>query len=755
MKNFAIATFCYGDRYHRQVNRMISEIDLCDFKPTVVVVTDDTSKIIDKSFVKKYDITDFNPDYKIFSESYYTFDFSVKRYSLLAALNLGFNKIILTDADAVPNKSLFKEDYMIKGFVENSIQGQVTYNFSQQIVTNSQLGKRFLFYENYYGVNYNKNELNFMPEDCIQFLDIEIPKFYNFLRVWDQLIKIKNSNNLSNTPAGNIDEMCFAALNCGISVGNNSDKTMNSMINIHDKWYDTHLIVPTESIKVRKKTIVSSVYELNYIDERGGAVYKSFHLLTETLRSIIFDDYNYVIYTDQKTCEKHNLLETFKRSNVEIKFCELNSDFYLTFLDPIRQEKNKSGEIYDRIFCVKNYVEVMYNKLKFLVEVAHQNDSDVCWVDAGLFGTSCHNAWRDYLKDNIVHNKNFIDKIFEKIEEHSFIALKGQQIAINYEVKEKLKNKFGEVPFIVPGGLFGGKKEQVINYLSDYTVKINEIVDCLKMYTSDQELMCLLLQKKVCKLYEFNDWDDLQRGILKIMDLYDEETYQTDSCYKKIETNEKMKIYGATIIESNYEETRTDNINYPLLNREIIEKIINVSNLELDNLDLTHNDYMLNNMLSFAQYYHYPSGQEHYRLLSYITKLYENEILYDIGTCNGCSAIALSDNENNLVKTFDIVDYKEPGVIQKNNIEFYMENILENIGALEKTRFILLDTNHDGFFENAFYKKLKEINYKGILVLDDIYLNSTMKTFWNQIEEEKFDITSKGHNTGTGLVLFE
>ena len=80
---------------------------------------------------------------------------------------------------------------------------------------------------------------------------------------------------------------------------------------------------------------------------------------------------------------------------------------------------------------------------------------------------------------------------------------------------------------------------------------------------------------------------------------------------------------------------------------------------------------------------------------------------------------------------------------------------MENIGALEKTRFILLDTNHDGFFENVFYKKLKEINYKGILVLDDIYLNSTMKTFWNQIEEEKFDITSKGHNTGTGLVLFE
>jgi len=239
MEKFAIATFCYGERYQKQVNRMISEIDTCDFKPTLVVVTDNIDNILDKPFVKKYDILQFNPEYKLYSDNYYTFDFSVKRYSLLAALNLGFTKVILCDADSVPNKSIFNEEHILRGFVENSIQGQVTYNFSNEIITNSQLGRRFLSYENYFKVSYDKNQLNFMPEDCIQFINIDIPKFYNFLRIWDECIKHKNSTGLSNTPAGNIDEMCFASLHCDITVGNNSDRCMNVLTPIHDKWYDS------------------------------------------------------------------------------------------------------------------------------------------------------------------------------------------------------------------------------------------------------------------------------------------------------------------------------------------------------------------------------------------------------------------------------------------------------------------------------------------------------------------------------------
>jgi len=90
------------------------------------------------------------------------------------------------------------------------------------------------------------------------------------------------------------------------------------------------------------------------------------------------------------------------------------------------------------------------------------------------------------------------------------------------------------------------------------------------------------------------------------------------------------------------------------------------------------------------------------------------------------------------------------------NINYTIDNILsgkyENI--INESPFIMLDTYHDGIFEREFYSYLQLINWKGMLLLDDILLNDPMKEFWNDITEEKYDITNVGHATGTGIVLF-
>lgn len=67
----------------------------------------------------------------------------------------------------------------------------------------------------------------------------------------------------------------------------------------------------------------------------------------------------------------------------------------------------------------------------------------------------------------------------------------------------------------------------------------------------------------------------------------------------------------------------------------------------------------------------------------------------------------------------------------------------------------MLDTFHNGDFEMEFYNKIKEIGFSGLLMIDDIYLNTEMKNFWNQIELEKFDLSEFGHHSGTGLVTFK
>lgn len=234
---YSIATFCYGERYYEQANRLINSFDFLDIKPNIFIVTDKPESIIDKNFVFKKNISEYNSKYLNYNKNYYSFDFSVKRYSLLYALENGYRNVILVDADVVCNQSYYNHDKIINSFVENSIAGQVTYNFNDEIKSSSQLGKRFLYYEKKHDMQFDKNLLSFMPEDCIQFISIEKKLINKFMNLWGDCVNIKYNENLLNIPAGNIDEMSFSALMCGMKLVNNSDKSINLLIAKHDKWY--------------------------------------------------------------------------------------------------------------------------------------------------------------------------------------------------------------------------------------------------------------------------------------------------------------------------------------------------------------------------------------------------------------------------------------------------------------------------------------------------------------------------------------
>lgn len=234
---FCFATFCFGERYYEQVNRFIDDISKYDFHPSLIVMTDNPEMIKNECFVTTFNIKDFNPEYSNYANNYYDFDFSVKRYSVLAAFKLGFTNVILIDADMRVNYGLFNEENIINSFRPNSILGPVTYNFLEQINTNSELGNRLLEYERHFNISVDKEKLNFMPEDCIQYISINEDKFSHFLSSWDRCISYKQTKPLRNIPAGNIDEMCFSALINGIEVGNNSDKSLNIVYAQHDKWY--------------------------------------------------------------------------------------------------------------------------------------------------------------------------------------------------------------------------------------------------------------------------------------------------------------------------------------------------------------------------------------------------------------------------------------------------------------------------------------------------------------------------------------
>lgn len=154
-------------------------------------------------------------------------------------------------------------------------------------------------------------------------------------------------------------------------------------------------------------------------------------------------------------------------------------------------------------------------------------------------------------------------------------------------------------------------------------------------------------------------------------------------------------------------------------------------------------------------------GKEHYALLEWIGSVFPGKTLLDIGTYRGASALALIGSGASPVITVDCSDHTGPGFSGAPGIARILDDAvdwLETEEAAEVVRecpVIMLDVMHDGWTERHIYRRLGEIGFQGILLLDDIALNDPMTRFWNDIERPKLDLTRIGHHSGTGAVLFE
>lgn len=153
------------------------------------------------------------------------------------------------------------------------------------------------------------------------------------------------------------------------------------------------------------------------------------------------------------------------------------------------------------------------------------------------------------------------------------------------------------------------------------------------------------------------------------------------------------------------------------------------------------------------------AGQEHYKLLNEFASRLADPValIYDVGTHKGHSALSLAYQTDATVVSYDLTDeFYDYDVIQMAedyDVHFHIGDVLRDPNLLESD-LILLDTDHDGSFENEFYCHIRR-DFKGFLLLDDIHLNSWMSNFWKSIPERKIDLTPVGHYTGTGLIIFE
>jgi predicted O-methyltransferase YrrM len=159
-------------------------------------------------------------------------------------------------------------------------------------------------------------------------------------------------------------------------------------------------------------------------------------------------------------------------------------------------------------------------------------------------------------------------------------------------------------------------------------------------------------------------------------------------------------------------------------------------------------------------------GREHYFFLAALSLQLKNTKIVELGTHKGNSSFTFAygnrkNNNNNTIITYDIEDFAKLSS-DTANIDYRIEDLFnpdvreQNHDVLISSDFIFLDISpHDGFLETEMYMWLLKNEYKGILLLDDIYYGDGMKNFWNIIDSKyKMDLTSVGHHTGTGLVSF-
>ncbi len=174
--------------------------------------------------------------------------------------------------------------------------------------------------------------------------------------------------------------------------------------------------------------------------------------------------------------------------------------------------------------------------------------------------------------------------------------------------------------------------------------------------------------------------------------------------------------------------------------------LINI--LEIQQLDLSHLYGYLNE--TYIRYFQ--EKRSYYKLLYFLAGEFDDRIILDVGTCTGASAIALSNK--NRVLTFDIQEEDRFAFKDLPITSFLcnMHNIDEDL--IKESPLIYLDVAHNGEDEIKFYNRLKDLDYDGILVVDDICLNYKMKEFWGMITNIKYDLTDFFHESGTGIVDF-
>lgn len=159
---------------------------------------------------------------------------------------------------------------------------------------------------------------------------------------------------------------------------------------------------------------------------------------------------------------------------------------------------------------------------------------------------------------------------------------------------------------------------------------------------------------------------------------------------------------------------------------------------------------------------------EHYRLLAGLVKVMQPQLVIEIGTGGGLSALSMLTflPQTSKLITFDLTPAQQDPRSFLRASDFQDHRFVQHVADLSDTQtalpyfellasaqLIFIDAQKDGSMELRLLQILNTIPFSAptLLVLDDIRLWNMLRT-WRLIHYPKLDLTSFGHWSGTGLV---
>jgi hypothetical protein len=145
-------------------------------------------------------------------------------------------------------------------------------------------------------------------------------------------------------------------------------------------------------------------------------------------------------------------------------------------------------------------------------------------------------------------------------------------------------------------------------------------------------------------------------------------------------------------------------------------------------------------------------GKEHYKLLAYLSTLFVDSVIFDVGTHLGTSSIAMSYGGGGVI-SYDIKSMKN--VNPPSNVEYKIGDFRKDPEVLNSPLIFIDVDPHDGKQEQQFHEFFLESGYSGIVLWDDILDNRGISHWWKSLQHDtKLDISSVGHWSGTGVVVY-